>query len=56
MSACVLACSLQYKGLNAVLYKWPYLGKRDGPDQSVHLRNVIRLFFFRISSEMGVHT
>ena len=56
VSACVLACSLQYKGLNAVLYKWPYLGKRDGPDQSVHLRNVIRLFFFRISSEMGVHT
>ena len=26
VSACVLACSLQYKALDAVLYKWPYLG------------------------------
>ena len=28
---------------------------RDGSDQSAHLRDLIRLFYFRISSEMDVH-
>ena len=29
---------------------------KDGSDQSAHLRNLIRLFYFRISSEMDVYT
>ena len=59
VSACVCACLralLLYKALDTVLYKWPALGNRDSSNQSAHLRDLIRLFFFRISSEMDVHT
>ena len=53
MRVCLRAL-LQYIALNAVLVA--LLGNRDGSDPSAHLRNMTRLFFFRISSEMDVHT
>ena len=46
---------LQYKALDIVLLSGLF-GNRDGSDRSAHLRNLIRLFFYRISSEMGVNT
>ena len=50
-------CVLYYNiKLWSHFYRSGLLGKRDGSDQSAHLRNLIRLFFFRISSEMAVHT
>ena len=57
MSACVLACLFFYNTkLLTQFYISGLLGNRDGSNQSAHLRNLIRLFYFRISSEMDVHT
>ena len=45
--ACVLSCILYYNTkLWAQFYVSGLLGNRDGSDQSAHLRNLIRLFFF----------
>ena len=55
MRACMRACLhalRQYKALDAVLYKWPYLGT----GMAAYFRNLIRLSFFLISSEMDVPT
>ena len=54
MRVCVCAL-LQHKALDAVLYV-ALLGNRDDSDPSAHLRNMTEVFFFRISSEMCVHT
>ena len=54
VSACVLACSFTIQSFGRSLYV-ALLGNRDGSDPSAHLRNMTRFFFFRISSEMGVH-
>ena len=57
MRACMRACVVYYNTkLWAQFYVSGLLGNRDGSDQSAYLRNLIRLFFFRISSETAVHT
>ena len=57
MSACVLASSFTIQSFGRSFIQVALLGNRDGSDPSAHLRNMTRLFpFFRISSEMGVHT
>ena len=54
---CVRACVLYYNTkLWTQFYISDFFGNRHGSDQPAHLRNLNRLFFFRISSEMGVHT
>ena len=55
---CVRACVFYYKTkLWTQFYISNLLGNRGGSDQSAHLRNLTRLFFFvRISSWMDVHT
>ena len=49
VDVCLLAYSI-------TIQRFGLLGNRDGSDQSALFRNSIRLFFFRISTEMDVHT
>ena len=53
MCACVLYHNTKFW---SQFYISDLFGNRDGSDQSAHLCNLIRLFFFLISSEMDVHT
>ena len=56
MSWSLLGCSITIQSFGRSFILVALLGNRDGSDPSAHLRDLIRLLFFRISSEMLVHT
>ena len=57
VNARVLPCSIKIQsfGRSFMALLVAFLS-RDGSDQSAHLRNLIRLFFFHISFETDVDT